>query len=531
MTRLAEPAIELHPDGRDTPAPSVQAPGTRSRYQGLGIAAVLGAAVLLLYYPTIGKLAAYWSSNDMYSYGFLVPFISLYLVWLRRDVLLRTPRVPSFAFGLPLLAAGLLLLVLGHLSSTNLIEELSLPVTVCAVVLLVLGTRMTRALVFPLAYLGTMVPFWDFLTNRLHEPFQLYSATLGVGALRLFGIPVYRDGIFIHLPKMTLEVADLCSGVNHLVAVLCIGVPITQLFVRRWPTRVFIVSSAVVIALLSNGLRVAMVSLFAYYDMRGPDGDVHGPFSLFRSLLISGIGFVVLFWLISRFADTTPGADTMMPALGAAARTTNAPMATPIAIVAAIAMVAGAAAFQRLHVVAPVPPVANLVLFPSAIGEWRVRAERPGTAALGNAGFDHAVSRSYTSPDGSDVELLVGYFERQEQGRELVGYRTSQLIGADGPVSTWTLPDGATVSDFTTTAKGVPYHVTYWYALQGTTGSRAYEAKWRTAWSSLVAGRTDGGVVVLRTRQRQGESVEATRARVRDFVHAVMVASRIYLPA
>jgi hypothetical protein len=92
-------------------------------------------AFFAAYFSTILKLVEHWSANDMYSYGFLVPVISGYLIWLRRDRLRDVPISPSFAAGLVVLAGGLSMLVVGRVSATNLIEELSLPVTVCGIAL------------------------------------------------------------------------------------------------------------------------------------------------------------------------------------------------------------------------------------------------------------------------------------------------------------------------------------------------------------------------------------------------------------
>ena len=211
-------------------------------------------------------------------YGFLVPAISGYLIWLRRAHLRSLSVVPSFRLGTTVLFVSLALLVAGRVSATNIVEELSLPLAVCGLSLLVLGDRLTQSLAFPLAYLFTMIPFWDVFTNRLHQPFQLYSAAMGVGALRLLDIPVFHQGVFIELPNVTLEVAELCSGVNSLIAILCIGVPLTHYYVAGWAKRCFIVVSAALIALLSNGIRVASVCLLAYYEIRGPNGDIHGPY-------------------------------------------------------------------------------------------------------------------------------------------------------------------------------------------------------------------------------------------------------------
>ena len=173
----------------------------------LPAAVLLIGAFVLVYYQTTETLAEYWSANDTYSYAFLVPLISAYVIWLRREELKRVPVAPAWGLGSLALAAGLLMLIVGRVSSTNLIEAVSLLVSLCGLILLTLGTRMMRALAFPVAYLLAMIPFWDIFTNRLHAPFQMYSAALGVGALRLFGIPVLAQGVFIELPDITLEVA------------------------------------------------------------------------------------------------------------------------------------------------------------------------------------------------------------------------------------------------------------------------------------------------------------------------------------
>src|SRR5204863_254874 len=107
----------------------------------------------------------------------------------------------------------------------NLLEELSIVVTMSGLTLLIFGRRIFRIVLFPLAYLLAMVPIWDAFTVRLHPIFQLYSARIGVYILQAMGIPVLREGVSIELPNVTLEVAQACSGINYLIAVLCVGYP------------------------------------------------------------------------------------------------------------------------------------------------------------------------------------------------------------------------------------------------------------------------------------------------------------------
>jgi EpsI family protein len=498
----------------------------------LPFAAVVGVPVamafLAVYAGTIAKLIEYWSANDMYSYGFLVPVISGYLIWLRRDHLRNLRPTPSFGLGLGVLGAGLFTLIAGRVSATNVVEELSLPVSVWGVSLLVLGGALTRRLTFPLAYLFTMIPLWDVFTGRLHEPFQLYSAAIGVGALRALDIPVFHNGIFIELPNITLEVAQVCSGVNNLVAVLCIGVPLTHYYVSRWSQRLSIIASAALIALLSNGVRVAGVCLFAYYDIRGADGDVHGPYSLLRSLFISGVGFLTLFWLISYFADRDEtravGASLEAAAKGASARA----QAVSLAIV--LAMLAAAGTFERWRPITPVRLATGLVGFPTTVGRWVLRPDASLAGGLNVLDFDAKLVRGYAAPDGAEVNLLVGYFASQVQGRELAGDQLLARAGfaGFGSAATYRTAHGS-LKELVAHRGRERFYITYTYLVDGDVVPDDVGAKLRTTWNVVAHGRSNAGMVVIVAPLQAGESVGTARGRVRDFVDAAVLHSAAYL--
>jgi EpsI family protein len=494
----------------------------------LTAAALLAAAFLWTYYSTLQKLVDYWASNEMYSFGFLVPIISGYLIWVRRHHLRVLPANPSYGPGALVLASALTMLIVARASNTNVVEELSLPIAVIGTVLLVFGSRILQGLAFPLTYLFAMVPFWGFATDRLQAPFQLYSATVGVAALRLFDIPVLRDGVLIYLPQTTLEVAEVCSGINQLVAILCIGVPLAHMQIKSWSRRAIIVAAALIIAILSNGLRVAIISLFAYHGITGPNGDIHGPYSIFRTTLISGIGFLILFWLIARFSDSPSqrSSGNANPERPAPRQRVRAP-----AFAIAIALFATVAGFERWHVVAAVPLSQDLAAFPHVIGRWHLVSERPFSPAVDAVGFDRTVSRRYAAPDGSEVDLLVGYFTRQQEGRELVGFELSHLLSPRESSATRTLAGAIEVKDFVTTFDRASYHVTYCYLLNGRTTSESYTARWWAAWDTLTRGRNNGGIVVVRTKLGTNGSAEIARARTRDFVEGVVAAFSRYLPA
>ena len=495
-------------------------PEARAAIAGVLIAALVAA----VYFETVRLLVHQWNANDVYSYAYLVPVISALLIWLKRDDVRRHAGTPALVWGAAGLAAGLVALQLGRLSGTNVVQELSLVLSLAGLALLLFGWRAFGVLLFPLVYLLAMVPVWEFATGRLHPIFQLYSATLGVNALKLLGYPVVRQGVFIELPRITLEVAEACSGINYLISVLCIGIPLTILFIRGWTKRTAIVAAAVVIALLSNGLRVAIVALFAYYEVRGPNGDVHGPFALFRSLLISGIGYAVLFALVFRFADKSP-----FPAVSDDA-TAPPPLKIPLLPVSvAFVLLAGCLAFTALHRIDPIPLRAGLKVLPASMGEWQAQTVASFGSDLAALDFDDRLTQNYGARDGSEVNVFMGYYQRQSQGRELAGYGVRTLFKGRH-LTSYSAPDGRRIKDSVVTHAGQTFYVAYWYAVNGRTVSEDYLAKLYTAWDSLVRRRSNGGIVMVTMKTPKDEPLELTRQRAGTVVAEMTRVSKTYFP-
>ena len=137
----------------------------------------------------------------MYSYGYLVPFVSLFLVWSRREALARHRPSPSLAGGIALLALWFALLVAGRFAAVILAEQIALVVAVAAGVVLVWGWATLR-----IVWARGRLPAADgAAVGRLHRAAAPAASRtsrrrIGVGVLELFGIPAHRDGVFITLP-------------------------------------------------------------------------------------------------------------------------------------------------------------------------------------------------------------------------------------------------------------------------------------------------------------------------------------------
>ena len=260
---------------------------------------LLVGAFVFAYAKVMPLLVRTWSRDD-YSHGFIVPIIALYFIWVDRKRLRNLLIQPNILGGLPLTLLGSFMLMIGNIGSVVIIQELSLIVIIPGLILMLLGTRYLMALALPLAYLILMVPILDEVIDKIHWPFQLFSAKMGSTLLKIFDIPFFMRSNYFELPNMTLEVAEECSGVRYLISIIAIGIPLAHFTQRSWWRKIALVITALIIGILSNGVRVAFVVLCAYYYGKN---NIHGPFHMFQGLFVSIVGFIFLFisaWFLSK---------------------------------------------------------------------------------------------------------------------------------------------------------------------------------------------------------------------------------------
>lgn len=261
--------------------------------------AILFSAFIFGFIKVFALLFSIWWNSYIYSFGFLIPLVSLYIIWIEREKLKYIQAAPNFFLGLPLLVIGLFILISDTHGSAS-IKVLSFIIAITGIELLILGKGFLTVLRFPIAYLLFTVPFWDNLTKRLDLPFQNFTALISIHLMQFIGIPAYRQSLYIELPNITLEVAKECSGTNNLIAIIAIAIPLAYLNLRSWPRRILLICGGVVITIVGNGLRVALIGFFAYH---GLSKVLHGPYHIFQAMSISIIGFILLFagvWILAK---------------------------------------------------------------------------------------------------------------------------------------------------------------------------------------------------------------------------------------
>lgn len=192
-------------------------------------------ALLWLYLPFLEKLVAEWGTNDDYSHGWFIPFLTIYFIYSIRHKLKDTVIRPNNV-GLLVLPVGLGQLILGKIGSEFFIQRTSLIIVFYGLVLFFLGRQYCKKLFIPFLYLIFMIPLPAIIWNKIAFPMKLFASYLTEQVVCFLGIPIFREGNILHLAQTSLEVAA-CSGLRLLVTMFELSAALAFLLSFSRPPR------------------------------------------------------------------------------------------------------------------------------------------------------------------------------------------------------------------------------------------------------------------------------------------------------
>lgn len=404
----------------DTSSAPVEAAPTslqwRTALVRLGVA---WAAILLAFFRDAADIAAIWWDSSTFNHILLIPFILGWLVVQRIDELRRiTPSV--WWPGLVVMAAAATGWVLGEAAGVALARHLALVMFLQGSTLALLGPQVGRALLFPLGYALFLVPVGEELVPRL----QVITADISMALLGLTGIPAHIEGVFISTPTALFRVAEACSGVKFLIAMLAYGVLVANVCFKSWARRIGIIAVAIIVPVLANGIRAFGTIYIAHHHgldfAAGFDHIFYGwVFFALVLLLVMAIGW--------RFFDRQVDDPFIEPAL--AERLANSsrlarPAAQPVLASAAL-LIAAPLAWSLAGLPPPAPLPASESL-PEVAG-WQLQPYAPREDWTPRAdGSNRTLIASYVR-QGRRVDVFAGLYDGQAEGREITGYGQGAL--------------------------------------------------------------------------------------------------------
>ena len=262
-------------DATRTPAQPAAREAHRHSY---GRWALLAAAVLMLYAPTLKLLSeTTWSAVEQ-SYGPILLGTSLWLFWHRRHTVAALPTPPTARLAFALLAVSLLLYTFGRSQGLLLIEAGSAVPLAMSLVALHRGWAGVRKLLLPIVMLAFVVPLPPDVVAQLTGPLKSGVSAVAASILAAAGYPVARTGVILMVGQYQLLVADACAGLTSMFTLEAIG--LVYLGIRNYSSMARNITLGLLlvpIAFSANVVRVLILVLVTYYfgDEVG-QGFVHG---------------------------------------------------------------------------------------------------------------------------------------------------------------------------------------------------------------------------------------------------------------
>jgi len=273
---------------------------------------VAGVVVTLaaIFWQTSASLVATWNASGTYSHGFLIVPAFLWLVWTRRQMLARLPVRPSW-WALPVLAVLGAAWLAAQWTSLALPAQFAVIAMVPAAVAAALGVAWVRVLLFPFVFLFFAVPFGESWVPVLMD----WTADFTVAALKLSGVPVYRDGLHFDIPSGKWSVVDSCSGIRYLFACLSVSSLYSWTIYRGTARRLLFIGCALVIAIVANWIRAYGIVMLGHLSNNqiatGADHLVYG--GLFFGIIMALVFALGAVWREDHARPATSNAAGATP--------------------------------------------------------------------------------------------------------------------------------------------------------------------------------------------------------------------------
>ncbi|WP_391562369.1 exosortase A [Novosphingobium sp.] len=369
-----------------------------------------------------------WWNSSTYNHVLLVIPIVGWLIWQRWPQLsVLSPR--PWRWGIAAFAGAVLLWALGSFAGFNLLRQTGAVAMLPASALVILGPRAFAALLFPFAYMAFIVPFGD----ELVPPLQTITAKLTIGLVNLSAIPARIDGVFIDTPAGLFEVAEACSGVKFLIAMIALGVLVGNVCFKSWLRRIAFLALCIIVPILANGVRAWGTIYIAQYvgaeKAAGVDHLIYG--WVFFAVVIAAV--MAIGW---RFFDRDPREPMVdLQWVRSAAlfdrldlQTLGAPLAAALLAGLVFGGIGWAWAADALHAKLP-----QQIFLPEVTG-WKRVPYKPLAAWEPQAsGANHRLLGRFEDAAGNQVDVFYALYAAQEEGGEAGGFGQGALT----PNSSW----------------------------------------------------------------------------------------------
>lgn len=398
--------------------------------------------------------------HSYYSHGPLVPLIALFMVWANRKrigttepfsrsrwaVLVLVPSVVLFVLGrwvfgsVPLQVIGALGLVasvpvclvdwvpapaivlvvfpalvvsfvFARWTGSGVVSALAFLGFLIGGAILLAGRRIAKLLLFPILYLGFMVPAPATLLDSVTFKIQLLSTVFAAKLLNFTGYPVERIGsrIFGDVLPQPLIVEGQCGGFRMLISLLTFAAFFVYMLRAPLWKKAVLITIAFPLSTFVNGLRIAAIGYVGIWtDSAKTMMSFHDSWAQVLELVVA---FAILFGLAKLIKANDFGVFEPSEAGGSSGPVEKIP--TGFGIKGLAVIVVFALVLMSNYAIQPLEATAkgflNESLLPKSFGYWTSRPLQmdPAAAKELKTAANWQRAYRYTMDDYPEVGVLV----------------------------------------------------------------------------------------------------------------------------
>ncbi len=363
------------------------------------------------YWIPLAATVKTWETNADYSYGFLIPIVSIYLLWDLRERLKGLVLKCSWSF-FPFLLFFVLLSIYGILGSSGHIARPTIPVLIILITGFCFGYPIVKTMSLPLGFLIFMVPLPTLLDRTIGVFLKSVSSHLGGMLIEMWGISVHVSGNIIDLGVTKLQVVDACSGLRFVFPLLALGIVYAHFFERVLWKKIICVLATIPIAIVTNGIRIGLTGILTeYYGPKVAEGFFHD-FSGWAIFMVA-FAFLFFFGRILRFFPaghpTVPmdtGTNEGVPRIYPTNINRDVKVAVGISgslLLVVLFLTLNTQAMPRMGL------KGGIAGFPLRFDRWNGKAEIVSPEIITESGAEEAFSATYGDGVAGDVSLYIGY--------------------------------------------------------------------------------------------------------------------------
>lgn len=273
---------------------------------------ILGAISFAIWWGPLTSCFALALRDEQYTHILLILPISAALLFLDWKSPETFPEL-RVNIGSALMVLAVLVTSVVRLGIVSLAADVQLSVNMLGFVvwwmaayIFCFGTRAFRSALFPLCFLLWIVPFPDFMLDPIVSLLQKGSIASADILFAAAGVPVAQNGLLLHIPGLTLEVARECSSIRSSSMLVVTTMVLAQLLLRSPWRKALVIAAAIPLSVAKNGLRIFTIAMLATrVDPSFLTGRLHRQGGIIFLLIALGAIFLLL-WMARRGEEEKP---------------------------------------------------------------------------------------------------------------------------------------------------------------------------------------------------------------------------------